>query len=190
MDEDSQTIKRAMTFLRMWDCVESKDSEATLIFHSIIKELVKNIYYDELTLLGDDYYEGFAELKYFVHRKLRELVVHKNSSWVDNIETKNKIETLDEVLTKSIYDGITFVEHKYGPNWSNWKWGDAHSKTHKHMLSKSSLLDVEKAPPTVLTIEEVVDFGEPWSKVIVPGENKINDFEKNLKDKKPWIFND
>jgi penicillin amidase len=139
--EDSQIIKRAMTFLRMWDCVESKDSEATLIFHSIIKELVKNIYYDELTLLGDDYYESFAELKYFVHRKLRELVVHKNSSWVDNIETKNKIETLDEVLTKSIYDGITFVEHKYGPNWSNWKWGDAHSKTHKHMLSKSSLLD-------------------------------------------------
>ena len=139
--EDSQIVKRAMTFLRSWDCVESKDSEATLIFHSIIKALVKNIYYDELTLLGDNYYDGFAELKYFVHRKLRELIVHKNSSWIDNIETKNKIETLDEILTKSIYDGIFFVENNYGPNWSNWKWGDAHSITHKHMLSKSSLID-------------------------------------------------
>ena len=114
--EDSQIVKRAMTFLRSWDCVESKDSEATLIFHSIIKALVKNIYYDELTLLGDNYYDGFAELKYFVHRKLRELIVHKKSSWIDNIETKNKIETLDEILTKSIYDGIFFVENNYGPN--------------------------------------------------------------------------
>ena len=139
--QDSPIIKKAMTFLKSWDCVESKDSEATLIFHSIIKSLVKNIYYDELSLLGDNYYEGFAELKYFVHRKLRELIVHKNSSWVDNIATKNRIESFDEILTNSIYDGISLVENKYGPNWSNWKWGDAHSVTHKHMLSKSSLLE-------------------------------------------------
>ena len=33
------------------------------------------------------------------------------------------------------------MENNYGPNWSNWKWGDAHSITHKHMLSKSSLID-------------------------------------------------
>ena len=31
-----------------------------------------------------------------------------------------------------------------------------------------------------------------WGRLISGsvGINKINDFEKNLKDKKPWIFND
>ena len=30
---------------------------------------------------------------------------------------------------------------KYGPNWSNWKWGEAHSLTHKHILGKNKILN-------------------------------------------------
>ncbi len=135
------TIDRAMSFLKSWDYVESKNSEATLVFHSIVKQLVRNIYFDELSLLGEDYFKAFSSLKYFVHRKIRELLSHRTSSWVDNINTKNKVETMDDLIEKSIVDGVLYIENHYGPNWSNWKWGDAHSVTHKHMLSKSKLLN-------------------------------------------------
>ena len=138
---ENRNLKKALEFLKEWDCVESKDSEATLIFHSIIKQLVKNIYYDELSLIGDDFFNGFAELKYFVHRKLREIVTNEKSSWIDDIKTKTKIETLDEIIARSMVDGILFIEDNYGTNWSNWKWGDAHTITHRHMLSKSSFLN-------------------------------------------------
>ena len=29
----------------------------------------------------------------------------------------------------------------YGSNWTNWKWGDAHTVTHRHTLSGVQLLD-------------------------------------------------
>ena len=138
----SPTIDKAIDFLKSWDFIETKDSEAALVFHSIIKQLVKNIYYDELSLLGEDYFQAFTGLKYFVHRKLRDLLSNKTSSWVDNINTKNKIETMDDLIEKSILDGVLYIEENYGPDWSNWKWGDAHSVTHKHFLSKSKLLDL------------------------------------------------
>ena len=136
------SIDKAMGFLKSWDCVESKDSEAALVFHSIVKQLVKNIYYDELSLLGEDYFDAFSSLKYFVHRKLRELLSNRTSTWVDDINTKDKIETMDDIIEKSILDGVLYIENNYGPNWSNWKWGDAHDVTHKHILSKSKLLNL------------------------------------------------
>lgn len=142
ISNNTPTIDRAMRFLKSWDCVESKNSEATLVFHSIVKQLVRNIYFDELSLLGEDYFDAFSSLKYLVHRKLRELLSHRTSSWVDDINTKGKVETMDDLIEKAIVDGVLYIENHYGPNWSNWKWGDAHSVTHKHMLSKSKLLNL------------------------------------------------
>ena len=138
---EPKNIKRAFQFLKSWDFVESKDSEATLIFHSVVKNLVKNIYFDELTLLGDNFYYAFSELKYFVHRKLREIFENQESSWIDNINSKSKIESFDEVLYKSIIDGVQEIEVIYGSDWTNWKWGNAHTITHKHILSKSKILN-------------------------------------------------
>ncbi len=140
--DTTMATEKAMSFLRDWDFVEDKDSEATLVFHSIVKQLIKNLYFDELSLIGEEYFDAFSSLKYFVHRKLRDLLVDKTSSWVDNINTKDRVESIDDLLKKSIVDGVQFIENNYGPNWSNWKWGDAHSVTHKHMLSKSKLLNL------------------------------------------------
>jgi len=49
---------------------------------------------------------------------------------------------MDDIIEKSIHDGVLYIENNYGPNWSNWKWGDAHAVTHKHILSKSKLLNL------------------------------------------------
>ena len=38
-------------------------------------------------------------------------------------------------------NAVEEIENKYGINHTNWKWGDAHSVTHPHMLSEISILD-------------------------------------------------
>ena len=66
---------------------------------------------------------------------------NNTNKWVDDIRTPNKIETIDEIITKSIESGIQKVIDTYGPNWSNWKWGSAHSLTHKHILGDVKILN-------------------------------------------------
>lgn len=132
---------RAIEFLINWDYVEDIDSEATLVFHSITNKIIENIYSDELNLLGPQYLEAYLGLKYITKRNLREILKGEFSSWVDNIHTKNKIETINDIITISIKDGVKHIINLYGPNWSNWKWGDAHLLSHNHILGKNKLLN-------------------------------------------------
>jgi penicillin amidase len=52
-----------------------------------------------------------------------------------------RIESLDEIIYKSIANAVENIESSYGINHSNWKWGDAHSVTHRHLLSKVRFLN-------------------------------------------------
>ena len=139
--EETGNLKRAYEFLKVWDGVEDVDSEAALIFHATMRNLVLNLYGDELALLGQNYLEAYTGLKYLVHRKIREIFKTGESSWIDDITTPNHVETLNEIISKSVADAIIELEESFGINISNWKWGDAHSLTHPHMLSKVKLLD-------------------------------------------------
>jgi len=137
--QDGQLV--TYNHLKEWDYVESVDSKGALFFHSFKKELFTNIYGDELSLLGEGYLESYVSLKYLTNRKLREIVVTKTSSWFDDINTENKVEGFNDVVLKSLGDAYEKIVKDYGDNDSNWKWGDAHSLTHKHTLSKVKILD-------------------------------------------------
>ena len=139
--DETGNLMRAYELLKRWDGVEGVDSEAALVFHATMRNLVLNLYGDEMALLGKNYLEAYTGLKYLVHRKLREVLATGQSSWIDNITTPNHIETLNEIVAKSVADAVTELEEKYGVNITNWKWGDAHSLTHPHMLSKVKILD-------------------------------------------------
>ena len=134
-------LKKAYAYLKNWDGVESVDSEAALVFHTTIRNLVLGIYGDELALLGKNYIESFMGLKYLHSRNLREVLKTGSSSWIDNIYTKEKFETTHDIIRSAVINGVKEIEKKYGPNSSNWEWGDAHAVTHKHLFSKSSFLE-------------------------------------------------
>ena len=132
---------RAMAFLEGWDFVEGPDSEAALIFHMFLRCLTKNIYKDEFDMIGKSYYEAFMNLKYLTNRNLRGLINGRYSSWVDNVQTLDKIERLDEIMYFSFIDTYNDIVFQCGPNWSNWKWGDVHTVTHNHILGKQRVLN-------------------------------------------------
>lgn len=133
--------KRAMRFIKEWDCVEHKNSEGAYIFHSFLYCLTKNIYKDELDLIGDNYFDIFLNLKYITNRNLRLILDNHHSTWIDNINTTKKIETIDDILIQSFYDAYDLIVDLSGPNWSNWKWGNVHTLTHKHALGDVSILN-------------------------------------------------
>ena len=132
---------RALKFLNDWNYIETVESQAALIFHSINNKLIKNIYGDELGLLGPKYLEAYLGLKYITKRNLRSILKKGTSTWVDDINTKGVVEDVKVLIKRSVNQGLHDIVNQYGPNWSNWKWGKAHSVTHKHLLGDVGLLD-------------------------------------------------
>lgn len=138
---DDEVIDSAVEYLKKWDIKESANSGEALLFHSIIKALTFNIYGDELSLLGEDYLEAFLGMKYLYTRNLRTLLLEGSSSWFDNIDTPKTEETMEDIVKRSIIEGINDVINKYGHARQNWVWGKAHTLTHPHILGEVSLLN-------------------------------------------------
>ena len=138
---ENDGLNRAVKTLKEWDGIESKESIGALLFHIFIRNLTINIYGDEFELLGKEFLDTYMSLKYIKDRKLREVFETKKSTWVDNVNTPGIKETLEDIIYKSYEDMYNEVVDRFGINKSNWMWGDAHSLTHKHILSKIKILD-------------------------------------------------
>ena len=134
-------IKEAIDLLESWDFIESPNSKAALIFHSILRQVVISIFADELKLLGDKYLDAFTSMKYLHNRSLRKILASGNSSWIDDVTTRNKIESIEEILKISFTRGVKDIEKIVGHNINNWEWGRAHYLTHNHKLGSKKVLD-------------------------------------------------
>ena len=134
-------LKKAMGLLESWNFVESPESKGALVFHSVLRQVVISIFGDELELLGDKYLDAFTSMKYLHNRSLRKILAEGNSSWIDNIRTREKIETLEEILKTAFINGVKDIERVAGQNINNWQWGRAHYLTHKHKIGSKKTLD-------------------------------------------------
>ena len=138
---DDDKINNTISSLNAWDGNENAQSEEALFFHSIINELVKNIYGDELSFLGENYLEAFLGMKYLYTRNLRRLLKTPNSSWYDNISTLKIKETRTDIIRTSLKDGINKVFDEYEKENKGLIWGKAHSLTHTHLLGDIKILN-------------------------------------------------
>ena len=141
IDDQNDRIKKSMTILKQWDFVENIESKGALVFHSILRRLVIEVFGDELNLLGDKYLDAFTSMKYLHNRSLRKILAEKKSSWIDDIRTKNKIESFDEILKRSFINGVNDIENYAGHNMENWTWGRVHYLTHNHKVGSKKILD-------------------------------------------------
>ena len=141
IDDQNDRIKKSMAILKEWDFVEDIESKGALVFHSILRRLVIEVFGDELNLLGDKYLDAFTSMKYLHNRSLRKILAEKKSSWIDDIRTKNKIESFDEILKRSFINGVNDIENYAGHNMENWTWGRVHYLTHNHKVGSKKILD-------------------------------------------------
>lgn len=138
---EDEEINKVVVALKNWDGKQEESSSEALLFHSIVRALTKNIYGDELTLLGENYFEAFLGIKYLYTRNLRTLLKNGRSSWFDDISTKNEIETMNIIIKRSIAEGVYEIFDKYGKVKNNWAWGKAHTLTHPHLLGNIYILN-------------------------------------------------
>lgn len=178
-------LKTALDLLRTWDGEESPQSPAALVFHVTLNKLVRNIYGDELEPLGTGYLEALAGLKYLNSRNLRRLLREDSSSWFDDLNTPDRVETRDEIIRRSLQEAVDDIEQRAGSDPRQWTWGQEHTLTHPHLLGDVALLewlfDLNVGPYPSGGSDKTPNaggysFNRPYRQIAGPSMRRVVDF--------------
>ena len=124
----------AVNILYNWNGDESATSAEALLVNIIYTKLLKNIFVDELSLIGEDVFDIFTSLSIIAEQSTNMILNNPDASWVDDIKTVDYQENLIEVVIKSVDEAISEIEKDFGKNILTWQWGKIHTKTYKHIL--------------------------------------------------------
>jgi penicillin G amidase len=116
----------AIGLLKNWNYQTEANSAAAAVFEAFWRHLLQNTFRDDLP---PDYQpDGGSRW----NEVMRNLVKNPNDPFWDDKTTKDKVETMDDILSKSLTDGVNEVEGHFGGNVSKWKWGVLHAATFKN----------------------------------------------------------
>ncbi|MGE5250397.1 MAG: penicillin acylase family protein [Bacteroidota bacterium] len=135
-DEDG--LSAAVSLLKNWDFQARADSGGAAVFMAFTRALLRNTFNDDLPEAF--WPEGGSRW----NEVLRNIAKDQNSFWWDDKSTKDVVETRDDILKKSLSDGVAELEKTYGKDPSKWKWGDMHAATFRNQtLGKSGVGPIE-----------------------------------------------
>lgn len=128
----------AIEFLKNWDQVLTAESSAALIFEELYRQLMISVFKDEL---GDDLYKALIVQKLLPTYLLDKVRVSKTSAWLDNVNTPDTIETLDDDIRTAFKLSIARLSEIEGNDLAKWQWGHLHTLTLKHPLGSVKIVD-------------------------------------------------
>ena len=131
-DELSPSEKKALYSLKNWNGYFGKEEVGPVIYNRLWYEFVKNTFKDEM----GEAFEQFINTPF--EEKVVACQVKKNQSiWWDNIATKDKIETKNEIVTQSFKEAFSFLQSQLGENVEDWKWKRVASVEYEHAIGKA-----------------------------------------------------
>ena len=131
VNKDKVSKNEVYDKLSSWDNIDNKDEAAPLIFDAWMKKIQAYILKDKMS---EEAYKFMPHKESYVDKILRDSL---NGKKINLIEEKGGLNT---VLTESLNETISELEGKYGKDVNKWKWGNGHTLSFRHPLSKSSAL--------------------------------------------------
>lgn len=123
--------------LKNWKGSHSLDDNGPVVFYNFLAVLFQNTMEDEL---GYERYHEFINGHTMKNSYLR-LCLNDSSLWWDNVLTRDRRETRNEIIEQSFHSCVQLIKNKYGSNSSKWKWGNVHTLQCAHVLGRQKPLD-------------------------------------------------
>jgi penicillin amidase len=133
----SESEKKALEILKLWKGTNDLEDIAPTIFNKWTYFYLKNTFEDEL---GKDNFRVFLSI-HVLKQVITNQSNNENSVWWNNVKTKNKTETKQDIMSTSFTDAISSLENQLGSDLQKWKWKNVHILKHNHSLGKVKLLD-------------------------------------------------
>lgn len=134
-DDFNDNEKKAIQTLQNWDGNYHLESVAPTIYNRFLYEFLVNTFKDEMGTSFDLF------LNDRLQKEINAVQMAKDSSiWWDDISTINKVETKQDIITKSIKNAVTFLENQLGDSVDQWNWNKVHTLEHKHPMGEVAAL--------------------------------------------------
>jgi penicillin amidase len=132
----SGDARRALNFLRVWDCHLSPDSVAATIVEAFFLQMLRNTVAAKLGPLTD----------YFVGKELHPAVPDsfyfcRSASWLLGLIKEAPADWFDgrswqEVMEQSLEEAVAALRRSLGDDMSRWTWGRVHYALFEHVLGR------------------------------------------------------
>jgi len=121
--------KHALELVRAWDLRFTPESAAATIYFAWHSKLIPDIVADEL---GDDLAKayrgsGFNETPMYI-----EMMKTPASPWFDDVRTKDKVETRDDIIRRAFREAVADLGTRLGDDPAEWRWEKLHRAVFAH----------------------------------------------------------
>jgi penicillin amidase len=129
---------QAFEILTTWDGQNRMDSAGAAIFAAYWKNLLALTFHDNLP----EAYYPTGDSRWI--EVVRNLVGQPNNPWWDNLTTKDKVETREDISLMAFTQAVDELEGRLGKDLSKWAWGDLHTLTFRNQtLGESGVAPIE-----------------------------------------------
>ena len=136
-DTGKKTLLQGLT---QWDATFNRDDYKPLIFQKWLHELMKAAQKDEI---GEDLWSTYKRTHTY-KIAAEHLIKNESSKWWD-IDSTEQVETRTQIIQMAFENTINDLTNSWGPDYSQWKWGEANKLLHKHAMGDVvSFLNVGK----------------------------------------------
>jgi penicillin amidase len=161
----------ALSYLKNWDFRYTKNSTAASIFDVFFLRLTRNTLADEF---GEQSYNHFTRHELIPVRIMPHLI-ETESRLFDNVLT-NEVETIEDIIVKSMQETIYYLSDLYGPEPFEWRWEQLHTIRFSPPLFKEAAQDSSAPKALKLIVDNILSHG-PFE---VPGHGMtINNGQYN-----------
>lgn len=132
----SANEQKAVAILKQWKGTNELDDVAPTIFSKWVYFYLKNTFADELGTDNFAAFLGTCIMKQIIGLQSR----NEQSPWWDNVTSKNRKETRQEILSQSFRQAITLLEEQLDNDPSSWTWNKVHVLELNHPMGKVKAL--------------------------------------------------
>jgi penicillin G amidase len=138
MPRPNRNEQRAFEMLREWDMVHRPESPEALIFEKFYNQFLENILLEKM---GEELYREFVGDKILVRSFVDLVWTKRESAWLTGDRSFTGPGSFRDIVHKSFYETVEWLELNHSPNPGRWAWGNVHKLEIGHPLGSVWLLN-------------------------------------------------
>jgi len=128
---EDENCNKALQILKNWDGSQNLNSLAPSIYYKWEYKVMYKTFADEL---GEKGFEQFMQTDVAKRQDTKQIQTEK-SVWWDNVLTKDKVETRQDILKEAFIETIADLEKQLGLDLNKWTWQRVHTLEHVHAIT-------------------------------------------------------
>ncbi len=122
----------ALKILEHWNGNHALNEIAPVIFYKLKYYILKYAMADEI---GEEDFDNIIN-SHLMLRTASRLMYHPTFIWWDDVRTSDFHETRHDIFLNAFKQTLKDLEHQFGDDMSQWKWGEVHTLEHEHPIGK------------------------------------------------------